>query len=140
MPAAVGQVVRSSAEAGAIGSALGFAAARLQDGLDQAGGKAPIDGLVGVAGALGTLALAGTESAFKGTFDTANKLGFGLWAFRKTEAFVAAKSGTGGTVIARKVAAIAAHGDDPAGSNAAPGMAHVGADPLMAWANKKFTR
>lgn len=139
-----GTVGRGMIEGGIVGGLLGVASAHMGGSLDVGPKKdIPLDGLV--AGATAILAIAAKDSEVGTSAANVSKVATGIMAYRKGEAFAAAKKGNVPQVAAAKTAALTAaataHGDpsdanDPAASS---GGHFLGAeDPLIAYGAANF--
>lgn len=116
--AAAGNGLRQGGESLLMGGLLGAASVHLKTGLDVK--KVPLDGAVGVLGLVGGAALAHEE--FGKDLANAGAAGLTVFAYRKTQAFLAEKARAAG-----KTPGFEVHGDDEAFVNG-----EIGEDPIVA--------
>jgi len=101
--AAAGQGLRQGGESLLVGGILGAASVQLKTGLDVK--KVPLDAVVGVLGLLGGAAMAHEEYGVD--LRNAGATGLSVFAYRKTQAFLAEKARKAG-----KTPGFEVHGDD----------------------------
>lgn len=101
--AAAGNGLRQGGESLLVGGLLGAASVQLKTGLDVK--KIPLDAVVGALGLVGGAALAHEE--FGKDLANAGAAGLSIFAYRKTQAFLAEKARAAG-----KTPGFEAHGDD----------------------------
>lgn len=101
--AAAGNGLRQGGESFLVGGLLGAASVQLKTGLDVK--KVPIDAVVGALGLVGGAALAHEE--FGKDLANAGAAGLSIFAYRKTQAFLAEKARAAG-----KTPGFEVHGDD----------------------------
>lgn len=116
---AAGQGLRQGGESLLVGGLLGAASVQLKTGLDVK--KVPIDAAVGVIGLIGGAAMAHEE--FGVDLRNAGAAGLSVFAYRKTQAFLAEKAKAAG-----KTPGFEVHGDDEGFVNGDAGAE----DPIVA--------